>query len=86
IAWAPGHHGLAENEAVDEEAKLAAHGHSSNLLPKCFRHGLRASISARKAQVSTKIREDWLNEWKATERCKKFARIDPWSTPSQINR
>ncbi|PVF91577.1 hypothetical protein CPB86DRAFT_670714, partial [Serendipita vermifera] len=79
--WALGHHGLAENEAVDKEAKLAVHGHSSNLLPKCLRHELPASISARKAQVSTKFCKDWLNEWKATERCKKFARIDPWSTP-----
>ncbi|PVF91213.1 hypothetical protein CPB86DRAFT_674962, partial [Serendipita vermifera] len=39
IAWAPGHHGVAENEAVDEEAKLVVHGHSSNLLPKRLRHG-----------------------------------------------
>jgi ribonuclease HI len=86
LVWAPGHHGLQENELVDEEAKKAANRLSSTILPKSLRRPIPESTAALKAHKHTSLRQMWLQLWTDSTRYKKFARIDPWSNAKAMNR
>jgi ribonuclease HI len=86
IAWTPGHHDLDENEAVDGEAKRAAQGMSSSVLPKLLRKPLPESSAALKATKHQSIREASLHEWISSPRYQKFQNVDPWTTAPALNR
>jgi hypothetical protein len=85
IAWAPGHHDLPENEAVDEEAKKAAQGLSSTTLPKSLKERLPDSVAAIKAAKHQSLRTAWLHDWTSSAHYQKFQKIDPWTPASKLN-
>jgi ribonuclease HI len=70
IHWVPGHCGFEPNERVDEEAKKAAKGESSDtkLLPPLLRKCLPISISAIRQENTAKLKKRWERKWKTSAR------------------
>jgi ribonuclease HI len=87
IHWVPGHTGIAENEAIDTEAKLAADGGSSprNKLPKFLRKPLPISTSAQKQYHTEKLKIAWKQEWGRSKRHKQVAKYsDKLPSPAYL--
>ena len=84
IHWTAGHEGIQGNETADKEVKKAARGTSSDkpLLPHYLRKDLLINPAAVKRTHQDKLKSIWSKEWKASERGKCTAKIDP-STPSK---
>jgi ribonuclease HI len=84
IRWTAGHVGIDGNELVDEEAKKAAKGQSSNstLLPPFLRKKLKISTAALKQNHNKHIKLNWKSRWAELARGKADSRIDP-NTPSK---
>ncbi len=83
IRWTAGHEGLEGNELADKEAKEVAKGHTSEteLLPSYLRKPLLINPSAIKAAHNAKLKKEWQDSWKESERGIALARIDE-SAPS----
>ena len=83
LRWTAGHIGIPGNEEVDEEAKAAAEGQTSEdaKLPKTLRKPLKISRSAAQQQLNESIKAKWEKEWKKSPRYSKLKHIDP-SLPS----
>jgi hypothetical protein len=83
IRWTAGHEGLEGNELADREAKEAASGRSldAKLLPSYLRKRLLISPTALKATHNAKLKKEWVDNWKKSERGIASARIDE-TTPS----
>ena len=84
ILWVPGHKDFAPNEKVDELAKQAAQGESSQTkeLPAFLRKPLPASLSAIRQESKAKIQRLWARRWKHSPRSRRLAKIDN-SIPSK---
>jgi hypothetical protein len=84
IHWVLGHVNFASNKKVDEEAKKAAQGESSNAksLPNFLRKGLPLSISALWQSHSNKLKKQWECRWKLSPREKLLKSINS-SAPSK---
>lgn len=85
VHWVPGHVGYDENEEVDEEAKKAAKGRSSDngLLPAFLRTRLPISISAARQSFLATLSKKWTREWKKSPRFHKHLRFIDDSLPSK---
>jgi ribonuclease HI len=68
LHWVPGHCDYAHNEKVDEEAKKAAQGLSSNAkyLPPLLRKHLPASVSALHQGFKTCLLKSWKRRWRSS--------------------
>ena len=66
----PGHKDFAPNEQADEEAKLAAQGHSSiaKFLPPLLQKCLPLSVSALQQSHSDRLKSRWRCRWKNFKR------------------
>ena len=84
ILWVPGHKDFAPNEKVDELAKQAAQGESSQTkeLPTFLCKPLPASLSAMRQESKDKIQCLWARHWKHSPRSRSLAKIDN-SIPSK---
>ena len=84
IRWTAGHSGIEGNEEVDEEAKAAAEGQTSDTaqLPKLLRKPLKVSRSAARQKLNEHIKEKWVKAWKKSPRYDKMKHIDS-SLPSR---
>ena len=82
--WTAGHIGIDGNKLVDDEAKKATKGQSSNpeLLPRILRRKLKISTAAMKQQYSKKANAHWKKNWTNSLRGKKDHQIDS-SSPSK---
>ena len=60
IRWTAGHSGIEGNEQVDEEAKAAAEGKTSDAaqLPNILRKPLKGSRSAARQQLNGRVKEE----------------------------
>jgi ribonuclease HI len=78
IHWISSHSKVRGNEKVDELAKEAANGTSSegNRLPQILRDRLPASASAAKQAFHGKLKAKWEDSWVESERGIRFATID----------
>ncbi|KAI0767744.1 hypothetical protein C8Q74DRAFT_1163953, partial [Fomes fomentarius] len=83
VRWISGHSGAEGNEMVDEEAKWAAQGNSSDAaeLPEFLRGVLPDGVSATRQAYSATLLPRWKEKWKTSPRYTKMSRIDP-SLPS----
>jgi hypothetical protein len=83
VRWTAGHEGLEGNELADREAKEAAKGKTSNTkqLPPYLRRPLLINPAALKAAHNTKLKKEWQEDWKKSERGQAATLIDE-STPS----
>ncbi|KAJ7202247.1 hypothetical protein B0H12DRAFT_998339, partial [Mycena haematopus] len=77
IAWIPGHMGVEGNEAVDEEAKAAAQGKSSELPPdlNVLLHPPR-SLAALRAAYKKRVAAEWEEEWTMSRAGKRHTEFD----------
>jgi len=84
LRWTAGHIGIDGNELVDEEAKKAAKGQSSNLssLPRIFRKKLKISTAALKQAQNKLTKDKWKKQWANSPRGKRDHQIDK-SSPSK---
>ncbi|KAI0281745.1 hypothetical protein BC826DRAFT_866296, partial [Russula brevipes] len=78
IRWTAGHQGIEGNELADQEAKLAAHGSSSDtkLLPRYLRRKMLTNASAIKQAHKEKTKRAWTKQWRGSERGKRTRHID----------
>ena len=83
LRWTAGHIGIPGNEEVDEEAKAAAEGQTSEdaMLPKTLRKPLKTSRSAARQHLYGNVKARWEREWKLSPRYDKPKHINP-SLPS----
>ena len=83
IRWTAGHEGLEGNELADREAKEAAKGKASDTkqLPPYLRKPLLINPAALKAAHNAKLKKEWQEDWKKSERGQAAALIDE-TTPS----
>ena len=83
IRWTAGHSGIEGNEQVDEEAKAAADGKTSDTaqLPNILRKPLKGSRSAERQQLNGRVKEEWVKSRRTSPRNNKMEHIDP-SLPS----
>jgi hypothetical protein len=80
LRWISGHSGVAGNELVDEEAKKASQGDSSEarLLPSFLTdYILGHSIAALKQAHLKKLQDVWRARWRVSPRYGKISKIDP---------
>jgi len=83
IRWTAGHEGLEGNELADREAKEAVKETTSDTkqLPPYLRKPLLINPAALKVAHNTKLKTEWKEDWKKSERGQAAALIDE-STPS----
>ena len=83
IRWTAGHEGIEGNEAIDQEAKKAAEGFTSDLtrLPAYLRKPLLTNPSAVKRAHNDHLKQKWTTTWRKSEKGCKMHKIDS-STPS----
>jgi ribonuclease HI len=83
LRWTVGHVGIKGNEEVDDKAKKAAEGKTSNKkdLPPLLCKQPKHNKSALKQQKSSQLKMHWSHEWKASPRFNKINALDP-SFPS----
>ena len=76
--WISSHSKVRGNEKVDELAKEAANGTSSERikLPHLLRNPIPVSASATKQAYHGKLKDKWENEWRQSERGTRFEAID----------
>lgn len=79
LRWVPGHMDVQGNETVDELAKRAAHGESSDktLLPVYLRKPLPQNSSAIWATKKKATRKQWKMRWTKAERFERMRNTDP---------
>ena len=80
ISWISGHDGVAGNEKVDEEAKVAAKGDSSpwQELPTLLQSGpLPFGATAVKQHFWAELTKNWREIWASSPRHQHAAKIDP---------
>lgn len=79
LRWISAHSGVPGNEAVDEAAKQAAEGDSSDkdLLPRFLRRSLPASKAAIKQAKTEEIKRSWSANWSKSPRYERMKKIDP---------
>jgi hypothetical protein len=84
IRWTAGHVGIDGNELVDEEAKKAAKGQSSEpaSLPRILRQKLKISTAALKQKHNERAKAKWKRTWTNSTRGKRDHLIDS-SSPSK---
>ena len=72
--WTAGHVGIVSNEEVDEGAKIATGGLSSDkkLLPMLLRKPLKQNKAVLRQTRMSKLKERWKSEWDASARAEKF--------------
>ena len=76
--WTAGHVGIVGNEEVDEEAKIATGGLSSDkkLLPMLLRKPLKQNKAVLRQTRMSKLKERWKSEWDASARAEKFKPLE----------
>ena len=84
LRWTAGHVGIDGNEIVDQEAKNAAKGQSSNSssLPRILRRKLKISTAALKQEHNKRTKARWKRKWASSPRGKRDHQIDT-SLPSK---
>ena len=84
LRWTAGHEGIEGNETVDQEAKKAAEGLTSDksLLPPFLKKPLLINPSAVKRAHNDTLKNEWIDTWRQSERGRNMLKIDD-STPSK---
>jgi len=83
IRWTAGHEGIVGNKAIDQEAKKAAEGLTSDPthLPLYLRKPLLTNPSAVKRAHNNCLKFKWTTTWRSSVRGRKMHQIDS-TTPS----
>jgi len=83
IRWTAGHEGIEGNKAIDQEAKKAAEGFTSDLLrlPSYLRKPLLMNPSAVKRAHNDCLKHKWTTTWQKSDKVRKMHQINS-STPS----
>jgi hypothetical protein len=86
LHWVPGHCDYACNEKVDEEAKKAAQGLSSDAgyLPPLLRKCLPARVSALRQGFKTRLLKSWKRRWRSSSRYAQHRPLDKTAPSKQF--